>query len=193
MDRPKPLNKPDRLQHICISLTKDFEKKSISRLKHISRKLMRELAINYSKKRFAVTLLAYVLYKIVSKQRMIENKQKEVSNIIKSLNQFSNCIDTCNDKTFERMFEQVKTNIKNLEKRDPRYLLNIINKGKLKIGATIYAQGFSLGRASELTGIDIHDIQNYAGKTYMFDRVKEEKTIFERLNIARRILLKDKN
>jgi len=190
MKRPQPLNKPDKLRHICISLVKDLEKRSARKLKKLSSKLMRELAIHYSEKRFAVTLLAYVLYKITSKHRLMDGRDREVSKIVSSLNEFSDCIDTCNDKTFNRTFNKVKDSVDHLEESDPRFLLNLVNKGKLKIGATIYAQGFSLGKASEMTGIDKHDIQNYAGKTYMFDRVKEEKTIFERIDIARRLLLK---
>lgn len=193
MKRPQALKLPDKLNHICVSLVKDFEKKSGRKLKKLSTKLMRELAIHYSEKRFAVTLLAYVLYKIVSKPRLVSNERdKEINVIERSLNKLANCIDSCDDSSFEKIFKEVKDNIKNLDKSDPRFLLNRINKGKLKIGAIIYAQGFSLGRAAQLTGIDRHDIQSYSGKTYMVDRVKEEKTVFERLNMARRILLNDK-
>jgi len=193
MKRPQPLNRPDRLRPVCISLVKNLEKRSPRRLKKISDKLMRELAIHYSLKRFSVTLLAYVLYKIVSKPRLISSEHdKEMANIERSINELTNCIDSCNDEVFNKTFEKVKDYIKNLDKTDPRFLLNRINKGKLKIGAIVYAQGFSLGRASELTGIDRHDIQNYSGKTYMIDRIKEEKTIFERLDMARRIISRKK-
>ena len=182
----------EKLRGICVSLLKNFERASHRRLRKMSERLMRELIPHYSNRRFAITLLAYVLAKIVSKPRLIgPEHKKDLDKISNSLDELAECIDACDDKLFEKTFENVKQKIKNLERSDPRFLLNMINKGKLKIGATMYAQGLSLGTASKLTGIDKHDIQSYAGKTYMVDRVKEEKTIFERLNIARRLLVNE--
>ena len=56
------------------------------------------------------------------------------------------------------------------------------------MAATFYAQGMSLGVASEMTGIQKQEILDYAGQTMMFDRLKEEKTIKERMKIARQLI-----
>ena len=63
-----------------------------------------------------------------------------------------------------------------------------MSKGRLKVAATMYAQGVSLGLASEMTGIEKQEIMDYAGKTMMFDRVKDEKTVLERIKNARNLI-----
>ena len=56
------------------------------------------------------------------------------------------------------------------------------------MAATFYAQGMSLGVASEMTGMEKQEILDYAGQTMMFDRLKDEKTIKERMRIARQLI-----
>ena len=56
------------------------------------------------------------------------------------------------------------------------------------MAATLYAQGMSLGVASEMTGMEKQEILDYAGETMMFDRLKEEKPIAERMKFARKLI-----
>ena len=67
-------------------------------------------------------------------------------------------------------------------------MVSLVNKGKLKMAATFYAQGMSLGVAADLTGLEKQEILNYAGESMMFDRLKDEKSISERMKAARRFL-----
>jgi trehalose-6-phosphate synthase len=46
----------------------------------------------------------------------------------------------------------------------------------------------SLGVAVEMTGLDKQEILDYAGGTMMFDRLKDEKGIEERMKAARKFL-----
>jgi hypothetical protein len=56
------------------------------------------------------------------------------------------------------------------------------------MAATFYAQGMSLGVSSDMTGVEKQEILDYAGQTMMFDRMKEEKTIKERMKIAHQLI-----
>jgi len=62
-----------------------------------------------------------------------------------------------------------------------------LQKGKLKIASVLYAQGISLGNASELTGSDKREVLLYAGQTMMFDRLKEKRGIEDRMKELRKI------
>ena len=73
------------------------------------------------------------------------------------------------------------------EASDRRFITDMLSKAKLKVASTLYAQGFSLGNASEITGVEKREIQSYAGGTMMFDRVKPEKTMVQRLKILMKI------
>ncbi len=56
------------------------------------------------------------------------------------------------------------------------------------MAVTLYAQGMSLGIASDLTGIEKHEILDYAGETMMFDRFRDAVTILERMKVVRKLL-----
>jgi hypothetical protein len=92
------------------------------------------------------------------------------------------------EKRINKAFYRTNGSINSLEKVDLRFVRNLVSKGKLKTAATMYAQGISLGLASEMTGMSKQDVLDYAGKTMMFDRVKEEISVKERLKAARRAI-----
>lgn len=85
-------------------------------------------------------------------------------------------------------FTELEHAIASLDEKDPRFVIDLITKGKLKTAATFYAQGLSLGVASEMTGLDKQEILAYAGETMMFDRLRDEKSIAERMKVARKLL-----
>ncbi len=77
--------------------------------------------------------------------------------------------------------------IGSLDAMDRRFIPTLGVKSKVKIDSTLYAQVFSLGIASEITGVDQREIMSYAGGTMMFDRLKSEVKMNERLRRARKI------
>jgi hypothetical protein len=77
--------------------------------------------------------------------------------------------------------------ISSLDAKDRRFVTTLGEKARLKIASTLYAQGFSLGMASEITGVGQREIMSYAGGTMMFDRLKSEVRMSERLRRARKI------
>ena len=86
------------------------------------------------------------------------------------------------------IFKEMEKYIGRLEEKDPRFVVDLVTKGRLKMAATFYAQGMSLGVAAEMTGLDKQEIQDYAGETMMFDRLKDEKGIAERMKTARKLI-----
>jgi len=133
-----------------------------------------------------MTVLSYVLSKIISKPRFLNKENEKKMQTIES--SLDNIIKAENEEDAFNKSKDVVEAIKLLEKDDPRFLIDLMSKGRLKVAATAYAQGVSLGTASEMTGMDKQEIMDYAGKTMMFDRVKDEKTIEERLTFARKLI-----
>ena len=74
-----------------------------------------------------------------------------------------------------------------MDEKDRRFVKGILTKGRLKIASTLYAQGISLGNAAEMTGTDKREVLLYAGQTMMFDRLKEKKSMEERMKDLREI------
>ncbi|MCX6769715.1 MAG: hypothetical protein NT051_03475, partial [Candidatus Micrarchaeota archaeon] len=80
--------------------------------------------------------------------------------------------------------------IEKMDDEDRRFVKGILQKGRLKIASSLYAQGLSLGNAADVTGTDKRELLLYAGQTMMFDRVKETLTIQQRMKDLREIFSK---
>lgn len=165
-----------------------FKKKDAKKLRKLNDTMLREASLAYSKKLFHLAVVSYVLSKILSKPRFMEpGFRARISDIEKALGEMSLCGEECTDEEFRPRFAKLEAAIKNLEAGDPRFVIDLLSKGKLKVAATLYAQGISLGMSSEISGVEKQEILSYAGHTMMFDRLKEEKTAGDRLKALKRI------
>jgi hypothetical protein len=97
-------------------------------------------------------------------------------------------MDSAAEEEMLAIFSELEKAIARLERRDPRFVVDLVTKGRLKMAATFYAQGMSLGIAAEMTGLEKQEILDYAGETMMFDRLRTEKGIAERMKAARKLL-----
>ena len=91
-----------------------------------------------------------------------------------------------NTKAFSDSLLELKVSLQNVERPDSRYIKSMIDKGRLKTAAILYAQGISLSSAAEKTGVEKQEIMDYAGKTMMFDRMEEKTPLSKRLKKARK-------
>jgi len=156
-------------------------------LRKLNDKVLKECAIEFTRANANLAVFSYVLSKIVSKPRFLRSKV-QLRNIELALERLLRKARSGDEKQVLSEFSKLEDSITALEETDQRFLIGLVTKGKLKMAATFYAQGASLGVASQLTGIDKQEILDYAGQTMMFDRLKEEKTITERMKTARAFL-----
>lgn len=178
----------DNWKEVANSLEVAFEKLNQKKLRKINDDLLKEAVVSFTKTLYQLAVISYVLSKIISKPRFLKKEnEKKIQEIENALNELAKAQ---NEEDAATKSNAVLEAIKTLEKEDARFLVDLVSKGKLKVAATAYAQGVSLGTASEMTGMDKQEIMDYAGKTMMFDRVKDEKTIEERLTYARKLLKK---
>lgn len=167
-------------------ILKAFKKRKHSRLRKINDRVLRDAVLSLKESYYEMAVLSYVLSKIVSKPRFFRTEnRKAIEDIEKSLSSLSSAKPDAGAEELHPLFRRVHAAVSRLELRDPRYITDLFSKGKLKMAATLYAQGISLGVASDETGIDKQEILDYAGETMMFDRLKDEKGIAERMKVAR--------
>ena len=178
----------DNWKEVAKLILNAFEKRNQKKLRKIEDELLKEAVVNFTKMVYQLAVLSYILSKIVSKPRFLtrenEKKMAAIETSVEELTRIES-----EEKALEH-FKNILESIKELEKDDPRFLIDLVSKGRLKVAATVYAQGVSLGTASEMTGMDKQEIMDYAGKTMMFDRVKDEKIIEERLIYIRKLMKK---
>lgn len=145
--------------------------------------------MEFNQPMFHLAIFSYVLSKIVSKPRFLRHEfEPQLHGIESVLEKLAERSATGSEEELLSIFAEFDRAVKALEKEDPRFVVDLVTKGKLKMAATLYAQGMSLGVASDMTGMEKQEILDYAGETMMFDRLKEEKGIGERMKMARRLV-----
>ncbi len=164
-----------------------FRARNQKSLRKINDVVLKEASLDFTSTAYEMAVLSYVLSKIVSKPRFLgKDAAPRIRKIEDEIRGLVQILGTNQDTA--PYFKRIATAIGQLEKLDPRFVRDLVSKGRLKTAATMYAQGISLGLASEMTGISKQDILSYAGRTMMFDRIKEEMPVAERLKAARRAL-----
>jgi hypothetical protein len=166
-----------------------FQKKDVRLLRKINDRCIESIGMEFDSDTYNLAILSYVLSKILSKPRYFQKQgiADFLASIRDSLAECSSWAKKENERAFSASMKKTFKTIERLDSRDRRFVIKLQEKAKLKVASTLYAQGFSLGQASELTGIEKREILAYAGQTMMFDRVKEEKTIHDRLKVVRKI------
>jgi hypothetical protein len=177
------------LSSLISSILSAFRKRNQRKLRKLNDEVLRSTALEFNIINFNLAVFSYVLSKIVSKPRYLSRECAGCLKAIEdSLKTLADRIDVSEEREILDLFDELEHGIACLEERDPRFVIGLITKGKLKTAATFYAQGLSLGVAAEMTGLDKQEILDYAGETMMFDRLKEEKSIHERMKAARKLL-----
>lgn len=166
-----------------------FIKRNQRRLRKLNDEILCAAAMNFTVTYFNLAIFSYVLSKIVSKPRFLSGEYESCLHDIElALKKLADSLDVAGEEEILNIFSEIQKAISYLEERDPRFVIGLVTKGKLKMAATLYAQGMSLGIASEMTGMEKQEILNYAGETMMFDRLKDEKGIHERMKFARKLI-----
>ena len=166
-----------------------FRKRNQRRLRKINDHVIQDAALEFTQINFQLAVVSYVLSKIVSKPRFLKKDFGPcLDGMEKALENLIRCARQGNERMVMSCFKDIEKAIACFDTKDPRFSIDLITKGRLKMAATFYAQGMSLGTASEMTGIQKQEILDYAGQTMMFDRLKEEKTMKERMKIARQLI-----
>ena len=165
-----------------------FSRKDVRALRKINDKCIESIGAEFSEGMYLLAQISYILVKILVKprywrkegastMRALDSSLKSCASVAKARNEAQTAV--CLRKSLQL--------IGSLDAKDRRFITTLGEKAKLKIASTLYAQGFSLGIASEITGVDQREIMSYAGGTMMFDRLKSEVTMGERLRRARKI------
>ena len=174
------------LSYLGPKILSALKKRNQRRLRKLNDQVLKEAALEYNLIDFNLAVFSYVFSKIVSKPRYLKSQYNPwLNNIEKAFEKILREAPSKDEKLVMRLFSELEKKISALEDEDPRFILGLVKKGKLKMAATFYAQGMSLGVASDMTKLEKQEILDYAGQTMMFDRLKEEKSISERMKIAR--------
>ncbi len=169
--------------HVLIRrLYSSFKQRKMRSLKKLVDLFAEEVMKSSSKLAFRLSLLSYVLAKLITKTRFFEGEMKE------RMDEIADLLEKLVRKVDETTLDEIEKTIIGMEREDARFVFDLFTKGRVKIAALLYAKGMSLGKVSKLSGIPKQEILAYAGKTMMFDRLKNEVPVKKRLKVARSLL-----
>ncbi|MEW6035968.1 MAG: hypothetical protein AB1529_05115 [Candidatus Micrarchaeota archaeon] len=179
----------NRLTPLASKVLSAFHKRNQRNLRKLNDEILKGTAMECDTVCFDMAVFSYVLSKIVSKPRFLRPEYKSgLDGIERALSRLVERLDSAEESELLSLFQELERAIAHLEEKDPRFVVDLVTKGKLKMAATFYAQGMSLGVAAEMTGLEKQEILDYAGETMMFDRFKNERSISERMRMARKVL-----
>ncbi|NYZ79357.1 hypothetical protein H0N99_04380 [Candidatus Micrarchaeota archaeon] len=161
----------------------------LSQLKKISDRCISSFALGDESDLLDVAIISYVLAKVLEKPRYWDRKIKKefVEKVEESLHNAVASIDENRLEDMRAYLKSISDDLKGFDTEDRRYVSSLFHKAKLRSASYLYAQGFSLSNAIELTGTNKSDVLNYSGQTLMHDRVGKTKSIEERLKNVRKL------
>ncbi|VVC03392.1 Uncharacterised protein [Candidatus Bilamarchaeum dharawalense] len=178
-----------RLNSLADRILSSFKSRDQRKLRKLNDEVLKVSYLEFNRVTFNLGTYSYVLSKIVSKPRFLSPEFESSLNAIeKTLEKLVNRIDQAQEEEVLNIFSELERAVAHLEDRDPRFVVDLVTKGRLKMAATFYAQGMSLGVAADMTGLDKQEILDYAGETMMFDRLKDEMKIGDRMKVARKLV-----
>ncbi len=166
-------------------IKKAFKGRKIKKLKRIQYTCIEHIAIEFDHNVFNIAIICYMLSKLISKPRYWQTKGingylQKIENSFDRLIKFSD-----NEQKISKTLQDIMDTVNTLDIRDKKYVHNLIEGAKIKIGSSLYSKGMTLGVASDLSGAERIEIMEYIGKTTTYERLKEPIDIKERMKKVR--------
>jgi len=181
-----------RLHGAILEMISSLERRNVHGLRSLSNSCLHELAVNEESSLLQPAILAYALAKVMEKQHFWRDRSQDdfFLSVSKKLREAEEQARAGDDAKATSTLTELIDMLEKLDVSEQRFVRSLLNRARVKSASTLYAQGFSLGRALEITGADKRDVVDYIGKTVMFDRVGKTKTMQERLKALKKLITK---
>ena len=171
----------DYVRLVC-AISEAYRNRRANDLKEINDNITNGLMEQFSQEGVDLAIMSYLLFKMLTKHRY-EEEQKDILG--------DKLADMCKQGGAQDIIKgigELNGLALEIEAGDRRYVIDLLTKARIKVAAKLYAKGISLGTVSKAFGIPQQEIMSYAGKTMMFDRLKGEIGVKERMKDARTAL-----
>jgi hypothetical protein len=183
---PKPeINKQLEMLKCIIMIQEAFRDFDIKKLREITNKCEKNILIE-EHLFFSLALLSYTLSKILQKSRY--KNERFYQSITIQLSRAVQFAKNGDEVSLVGAIEKILDIIVTYDENEKRYIISLIEKGRTKIAASLYAQGLSLSRVITITGAQKQEVLDYSGKTVMSDRAGKTISVKDRLRNAKEIL-----
>jgi len=179
-----------RLPKRIESLSKAFQSHKAYDLKKMGRDYIEDAAVDSDKDLAAISVIAYCLYKMTTKNHIMNNPRWKIvsQTITKKLNSAKIAAEKNNQNELHTQLQNTIGEIEFIDNELSNYARNVYEKGKIKQASTAYASGLSLSQAAALTDANKRELQEYIGATRIHDESLDKIEMQERLEKLRRII-----
>ena len=167
-----------------------FSKSQVFRLRQLGNKLLGEAALRGDENLAEVSVIAYSLHKLSSKEHVAKSAGWGgiKRNILGSLGNAINSLKKETAGDFNAAMHRVISNVSETDTQLGYYMQNLYDKARVKQASRAYSLGLSLSQAAELTKADKGRLLSYIGGTKIYDAEKGEVGIGKRLEKLRESL-----
>ncbi|MDD5317596.1 MAG: hypothetical protein PHF51_02565 [Candidatus ainarchaeum sp.] len=161
----------------------------VAGLRRVSRAAADATALDDGEETFNVALVSYMLSKLLSKQHYwdVRGKRRFMRAALEKIAACEELVKRGKTRQYLKKMHGVIEDMRRLELADERFVNGLEAKGRTKLAARLYAQGFSLSKAVALTSAHKRDLLAYSGRTLMADRSGRTMPLEERLKGARKV------
>ncbi|VVC71706.1 Uncharacterised protein [uncultured archaeon] len=161
----------------------------VAGLRRVSTAATDATALDDGEETFNIALVSYMLSKLLSKQHYwdIREKRRFMRATQAKIASSKELARRGKIKLYLRKMHEILADMRRLELADERFVSGLESKGRTKLAARLYAQGFSLSKAVSLTSAHKRDLLAYSGRTLMSDRSGRTMALDERLRRARKV------
>ena len=172
------------------ALAKAFEAGKTYDLKRLGEDSIKEAVMENNTRLASVSVIAYALYKIISKEHFTSDSRWKTVNqiILKSLRESKSAVEKNDFHLLEKRLNIIVKEIRIIDDQLSNYARNVFEKAKIKQASTAYALGLSIGKSAELTGADYKELQKYIGITRIHDEHITHMSLKERLKTLKGLL-----
>lgn len=171
--------------HKVIDILEIKEEKDVLEIKELSNHTIHSASIFQDQDAVSIAVVIYALYKITDRRGIAESKVYTL--LLSHLKKARAYLEEEDFEKYRAMIRGLLKEISDIDKKLKLYIVDVIEKAKLKKGSKIYDHGVSIARAAELMGISQWELMSYVGKTETIEEAPKLTPLKARLKLVRRL------
>jgi len=166
-----------------------FKEEDVRELRRLSDHITEDASIFQDDYSISLAIILYTLSKILEKEKYQNYKEWKsfYKNCLGLLDNLKKDLEKSNFDIYSKDLQELLSLIKDLDKKVPLYIEELLNSSRIKKGSNLYGYGLSLGRAAELLGISKWELMGYVGNINLPYDSNEKITAKDRYNNSLRI------
>ena len=148
---------------------KDYD---ATKIRELSNQTIHSSSIYQDIDNISVAILMYSISKIIERTDYweMESWNSCYKILIKKIDNALRFLLKYNINEFRNELKSILKEVSHLDPKLKKHILEVFHKAKINKGSRIYEHGISLGRVSEILGINKWELSEYVGKTGISDK-----------------------